>query len=91
MTEEQKKKIIEDYLNEYTKDAEKTVNQPDKLEKLLIDPEEEAAESVCAAVIGRLRELELTDGGWDFLEPHAYEIMARIRDPEIAALHVMEG
>ena len=66
-------------------------DQVDRLEKLLIDPEEEAAESVCAAVIGRLRELELTDGGWDFLEPHAYEIMARIRDPEIAALHVMEG
>ncbi|MBQ3270132.1 MAG: DUF1232 domain-containing protein [Clostridia bacterium] len=39
MTEEQKKKVIEDYLNEYTKDAEKTVNQPDKLEKLLRDLE----------------------------------------------------
>lgn len=66
-------------------------DQVGSIEKLLIDPQEETAEEVCAAVIGQLRKLELTDGGWDFLEPHAYEIMARIRDPEIAALHVMEG
>jgi len=32
----------------------------------------------------------LTDGGWDFLEPHAYAVMRRIRNPEIAALHIME-
>ena len=37
------------------------------------------------------RALGLTDGGWDFLEPHAYEVMERIEDPEIQALHVMEG
>ena len=29
-------------------------------------------------------------GGWDFLEPHAYAVMRRIRNPEIAALHIME-
>ena len=44
-----------------------------------------------AQFIARLRELGLTDGAWDFLEPHAYEVMERIETPEIRALHVMEG
>ena len=66
-------------------------DQTDTLEKLLAEPEESAVESVCAAVIGQLKALGLTDGSWDYLEPHAYEIMARIQDLEIAALHVMEG
>ena len=43
-----------------------------------------------AAVSEELRAQGLTDGGWDFLEPHAYAVMRRIRNPEIAALHIME-
>ena len=61
------------------------------LEALLGKPDAAAIEDICAAVIGQLRAQGLTDGGWDYLEPHAYEIMRRIRDPQIAALHVMEG
>lgn len=61
------------------------------LEALLREPDEDTIERVSAAVIGELRAQGLTDGAWDFLEPHAYAVMARIRDPEIAALHVMEG
>jgi len=61
------------------------------LEQLLAAPTEESIETISAAVIARLREEGLTDGDWDFLEPHAYSVMKRIRDPEIAALHVMEG
>ena len=61
------------------------------LETILIDPSEEKIEEISSAVIGELRREELTAGSWDYLEPHAYEIMRRIRDPEIAALHVMEG
>ena len=61
------------------------------LEKLLSGPTRERIETVSAAVISRLQEEGLTDGNWDFLEPHAYSVMRRIRDPEIAALHVMEG
>ncbi len=52
---------------------------------------EAVIEEVSAAFIERLREQGLTDGGWDFLEPHAFAVMARIEDPEIRALHVMEG
>ena len=61
------------------------------LEEILIDPGEDKIERVAAAVIAELRAEGLTGGTWDYLEGHAYEIMRRIRDPEIAALHVMEG
>ena len=43
-----------------------------------------------AAVIRELHAQGLTDGAWDFLEPHAYAVMRCIRSPEIATLHVME-
>ena len=65
--------------------------QADTLESLLIDPDQETVENVCAAVIGELKTQGLTGGSWDFLEPHAFEVMERIEDPEIRALHVMEG
>ena len=58
---------------------------------ILTDPEEKTIESVSAAVIAELQRQKLTDGSWDYLEPHAYEIMKRISDSEIASLHVMEG
>ncbi len=48
-------------------------------------------EDVSAAVIKELRAQNLSDGGWDYLEPHAFEIMERIEMPEIRAMHVMEG
>ena len=48
-------------------------------------------EAVAAAVIAELRAQELSAGPWDYLEPHAYEVMKRIENGEIAALHVMEG
>ena len=48
-------------------------------------------EDVCAAVIAQLRAEGLSRGGWDYLEPHAFEITERIENPEIRALHVMEG
>ena len=62
-----------------------------ELTELLLSPSGERIEAVSARIIRELREQGLTDGSWDFLEPHAYEIMRRISDPEIAALHVMEG
>ena len=42
------------------------------------------------ALAAELRAQGVTDGGWDFLEPHAYAVMRRIQNPEIAALHIME-
>lgn len=60
------------------------------LEALLREPDEAEIERVSAAVIEELRAQGLTDGSWDFLEPHAYAVMRRIQNPEIAALHIME-
>lgn len=48
-------------------------------------------EDICAAVIRELKAQELSHGNWDYLEPHAFEIMEHIERPEIRALHVMEG
>jgi len=48
-------------------------------------------EDICAAVIGELKAQGLTEGDWDYLEPHAFRIMAHIGRREIRALHVMEG
>ena len=48
-------------------------------------------EDVCATVARELRAQALSDGAWDYLEPHAFAVQARIRNPEIRALHVMEG
>ena len=61
------------------------------LETILRSPTSERIENVSSSVIVQLRREGLTNGSWDYLEPHAYEIMRRINDPEIAALHVMEG
>lgn len=51
----------------------------------------EVVEDICAAVIKELRNQKLTDGSWDYLEPHAFEIAERIEDRAIRAMHVMEG
>ena len=51
-----------------------------KLEVLLYDPTQERIEAVSASVIAKLKEEQLTDGNWDYLEPHAYSVMRRITD-----------
>lgn len=48
-------------------------------------------EDLCAAAAAELRSQGLSDGSWDYLEPHAFAVQARIENPEIRALHVMEG
>lgn len=55
------------------------------------NPIRERIEAVSAGVIAALRAEELTDGPWDYLEPHAYEVMERIRDGNLRNIHVMEG
>lgn len=51
----------------------------------------ERIEAVSAGIIAALRKMELTDGPWDYLEPHAMEIMERIHDGGLRNMHVMEG
>ncbi|MCI8454557.1 MAG: DUF4037 domain-containing protein [Lachnospiraceae bacterium] len=52
---------------------------------------EETIESVCASVLGELRRQHLTDGPWEYLEPHAFKIQEQIQDGKLRNLHVMIG
>jgi len=48
-------------------------------------------EDVCATVAAELRRQGLSQGDWDYLEPHAFAVMGTIQNPQIRALHIMEG
>lgn len=48
-------------------------------------------EDICAAIVRELAAQGLTDGNWDYLENHAFRLMDHIQNPEIRAMHVMEG
>lgn len=52
---------------------------------------QKTVEEICREFLDGLRAQGLTNGPWDYLEPHAYEIMERIQDGELRNLHVMEG
>lgn len=67
-----------------------------ELEKILMGQMEEAKtaekiEEISSCVIRALQERGLTDGAWDYLEPHAMEVMERIEDSQIRNLHIMTG
>lgn len=65
--------------------------------EFLLTGEDDAAlrqgviEDICATVAAELQTQGLSDGAWDYLEPHAFAVQQRIQNPEIRALHVMEG
>ena len=42
-------------------------------------------EDICATVAGELRAQGLSDGNWDYLEPHAFAVQGRITNPQIRA------
>ena len=48
-------------------------------------------EDICASVLRELRTQNLTHGGGDYLEQHAFEVQEHIENPAIRALHIMEG
>ena len=48
-------------------------------------------EDICASVVKELRAQGLTHGAWDYLEPHAYEILEHIDSRELRSMHIMEG
>ena len=60
----------------------------------LADPLHEKTASVvetaAAKMIDVFREQGLSDYPSEFLEPHAYEILRGIQDPELRNMHVME-
>lgn len=48
-------------------------------------------ETICRQIITELQRQGLSGGTWEYLEPHAYEIVERIHDHQLRNLHVMEG
>jgi len=78
---------------------EKLGNMKDALEYLMLGENDIAGqktkagvvEDISAAVINELRLQGLSSGTWDYLEPHAFDVMERIENAEIRALHIMEG
>lgn len=70
-------------------------NLADALDRMLADPlapgTEAGIEAVAGALIAELRRRGLSEHPSDFLEPHAYEIAAKIRDPALRAMHIMEA
>ena len=48
-------------------------------------------EEICAETAEYLRKNGFSHSKSEFLEPHAYEIQNKIKNPEIRLLHIMEG
>lgn len=48
-------------------------------------------EAVCQEIIEEIKSQGLSSGNWDYLEPHAIEIMEHIRNAQIRNLHLMDG
>lgn len=48
-------------------------------------------EDICAGIVRELSTQGLTCGTWDYMEPHGLDMQGHIKNPEIRALHVLEG
>ena len=48
-------------------------------------------EQICGEVINELKRQGLTSSNDDFLETHGWQVMERVKDPELQNRHVMEG
>lgn len=77
------------------RDVPENGGMPEKLESLFSPEISNAAkaeliENICAWFAAALRQENLSSGTGTYLEPHAFEIMSRIRSREIRALHIMD-
>lgn len=67
-------------------------NIADEIDELFAAQDKEPViENICFQVISELRNQGLTELDATYLEPHAFELMKKIRSREIKSLHVMEG
>ncbi len=48
-------------------------------------------EDICREFGMKLKKLGLSSGDWDYLEPHAFQILKRIQSRELAAMHIMDS
>lgn len=75
------------------KEVEKLSDLAEPLNRLASgeDRSVEKIEWICQKLIEELKRQGLSAGDWDYLEPHAFEVMERIQNGEIRNLHLMEG
>lgn len=52
---------------------------------------QKVVEDICVEFGMKLRKLGLSSGGWDYLEPHAFELQKRIQSRELCAMHIMDA
>lgn len=63
-----------------------------EFEKLFsAEDKEQLIEHICAQIISELKNQGLSELDDDYLEPHAFALMSKIRSQELRTLHVMEG
>ena len=62
------------------------------LEYLVKNPESAfgKVEKVSSKVINEMKKQGLTNGEWDYLEPHAYEVLKKVQNSELKSLHIMD-
>ncbi len=56
-----------------------------------IRTKQDIIECICAEVADYLRQSGLAQSSSDFLEPLAFQVQNKIRNPQISSLHIMEG
>ena len=61
-------------------------NDPDSLELKV-----RVVEDISREFGMKLKKLGLSSGDWDYLEPHAFDIIKRIESRELRAMHIAEG
>lgn len=76
-------------LSEISSDLEWLLAEQNKGEMTAV--KKDRIEEVSSKIIDELKHQKLTDGNWDYLEPHAFSVMTRIQDEQIRSLHVMQG
>lgn len=59
-------------------------------DEALIKKKQDTIETICQEVIKELQKQNLTEGSWDYLEPHALSIMEHIQEPQIRAMHLLQ-
>ena len=52
---------------------------------------QKVVEDICIELGMKLKKLGLSSGDWDYLEPHAFEIIKRIESRELRAMHIMDA
>ncbi len=51
---------------------------------------QQTIEIICQEIIKELKKQNLTEGSWDYLEPHALSVMEHIENPQIRAMHLLQ-